>query len=146
MRKSIHFWTQNIDFFWSCFPVETSKLHQKSMEYDGKTIYKHEIDTLMRFLMVPCVENHQFDEFLSFYFKKQELSRIFKKFKKLLFDPMFKITPKKHQRCSNMIFRHFIFLYKFCKLCIFHYLAHLKSLTQPRGNFGFCGNFDRGGP
>ena len=49
--------------FWSCFPVETSKLHQKSMEYDAKTIYKHEIDMLMRFLMAPCFENHHVDEF-----------------------------------------------------------------------------------
>ena len=32
------------------------------------TIYIHEIYMLNRFLMVPCFENHQFDEFLSFYF------------------------------------------------------------------------------
>ncbi len=65
--------------------METSKLHQKSMEYDGKTIYKHEIDMLMRFLMVPCFENHQFDEFLSFYFKKSEISKIFKKYSQMPF-------------------------------------------------------------
>ena len=40
------------------------------MIYDDKTIYIHEIDMLNRFLMVPCFENHQFYEFLSFYFKK----------------------------------------------------------------------------
>ena len=32
------------------------------MKYDDDTIYKHEIDMPMRFLMVPGPENHYFDE------------------------------------------------------------------------------------
>ena len=76
MRKSIHFWTQKICIFCNVFPMNTSKLHQKSMKYDGETIYKHEIDMPMRFLMVLGSENHYFDEFLTFYFKKLKKSKI----------------------------------------------------------------------
>ena len=43
---------------------------EKSMIYDDMTIHIHEIYMLNRFLMVPGSQNHQFDEFLSFYFGK----------------------------------------------------------------------------
>ena len=73
------------------------------MIHDDMTIYIHEIYMLNRFLMVPCFENHQFDEFLMFYLKKTEISDkntrnvIIKKrtnTKHLFVDPMFKITQK----------------------------------------------------
>ena len=73
---------------------------EKSMIYDDKTIYIHEIYMLNRFLMVPCFENHQFDEFLKVYFGTNRKFRKFPKRKnneQLLFDPMFKITQKNYQ-------------------------------------------------
>ena len=42
------------------------------MIYDDKTIHMHEIDMLMHLFMVPGFENHQIDEFLTFYFKQIE--------------------------------------------------------------------------
>ena len=50
--------------------MKTPKIYQKPMKYDDDTIYKHEIDMLMRFLMALRPENHYFDELLTFAFKK----------------------------------------------------------------------------
>ena len=49
----------------------------------------HEIDMPMRFLMVPGSENHDFDEFLTLYFKKKKEHLIFQKTPKSFFDPMY---------------------------------------------------------
>ena len=42
--------------------MNAQKLYQKSMKYDGETIYKHEIDMLICFLMVPGPQDHHFYE------------------------------------------------------------------------------------
>ena len=68
----------SICFFGQVFPMNGQKLYHKSMKYDGETIYKHEIDMLICFLMVPGSQNHNFDEFLKVYFEKKiRKTRIF---------------------------------------------------------------------
>ena len=59
--------------------MNDQKLYQKSMKYDGETIYKHEIDMLICFLMVPGSQNHNFDEFLKVYLERKKTTAIAKK-------------------------------------------------------------------
>ena len=61
---------KNMDFCRRRQNKDEAFAFKKSMIYDDMTIYIHEIYMLNRFLMVPCFENHKFDEFLAFYFGK----------------------------------------------------------------------------
>ena len=74
------------------------------MIYDDKTIYMHEIDMLMRFLMVPCSENRCFDEFVTFYFStKSTFSKMLKQFKNYLPKPDYTLnTMEKNQSLNKL--------------------------------------------
>ena len=61
---------KNMDFCRRRQNKDEAFVFEKSMICDDMTIHIHEIYMLNRFLMVPCFENHQFNEFLSFYFGK----------------------------------------------------------------------------